>query len=107
MIRKALVLSLATFALVSTSFAADANKPNAAAAAKKPAGQNQTVTIVIKDLIPTDGGVIIKPEGGGTAYTLNQAANNKAFTAAKMEQLFPGATVKLVVNGLQVVDILD
>ncbi|MES2962576.1 MAG: hypothetical protein V4760_01715 [Bdellovibrionota bacterium] len=117
MIRNSIILSVVFVGGVfaaSVSMAADNAKPKtnapSAAAAKKPA-ELETISMIIKDLLPNDNGVVIKPEGGGKALTLHNASNNKTFTAAKMQKLQDAMVektpIKFLVNGVEVVDILD
>jgi len=102
---KSIALALSLMLLGSIASAADQAAAPAAAAA------SQTVSIIVKDLVPFDGGMVIKPEGGGKALVLNEAANNKVFTAEKMQKLQSAqeshTSINLKVTGNQVVDILN
>lgn len=105
---KSIAIALSLTVLAGSALAAESAGTRAGATA--PAAV-ETVSMIVKDLIPFDGGVVIKPEGGGKALILNEASNNKVFTAAKMQKLQKAqedhTTIKFQVSGNQVVDILD
>ncbi|MEK7355734.1 MAG: hypothetical protein AAB250_04765, partial [Bdellovibrionota bacterium] len=77
--KKSFAFSIVVLAMSASSFAAEPPKPAplapATAEVAKPAAEAvpkrpanlQTVSMIVKDLIPFDGGVVIKPEGGGKA----------------------------------------
>lgn len=109
MFPKSILLTFAVLALASFASAAETAKPTTAATTKP--SELQTVTMIIKEMLPFDGGVVIKPEGGGKALVLNEAANNKVFTTAKMQKLQKAhedhTSIKFLVSDTKVVDILD
>lgn len=101
MIRKLMTLAVCLFAFAFTNQVARAADP----------AKTETVTVVIKDLLGFDGDFTVKPEGGGKALYITGAANNKTFTAAKMNKIHKAkedrTPIKFLVKGDVIVDVLE